>query len=104
MSILRFAAIFFSTMSPAHVERALALVRAEARNSSGVRLFCTAGVHPHDAKTCNDGTLPALLAALAAPECVAVGECGLDFDRMFSPRETQLLWFERQVALAVQVE
>lgn len=44
-------------------------------------LYFTAGVHPHEAKSCDDSTLPALRQFLAQERCVAVGECGLDFNR-----------------------
>jgi len=63
--------------------------------------YFTAGVHPHDAKTCNANTIKLLTNLLNDPKCVAVGECGLDFDRMYSPREIQETWFEEQVKLAV---
>lgn len=65
-------------------------------------LWSTAGVHPHDAKDCDEGTIPALRDLLAA-DCVrAVGECGLDFNRNYSPPEVQEDWFDRQVALACE--
>lgn len=81
---------------------ALELVRAAAESSSSaMQLFCTAGVHPHDAKSCDESTLELLGELLDAPECVAVGECGLDYDRMFSPRDVQLRWFDLQARLAV---
>ena len=79
--------------------RALDLAKSVS-SDAGVRVFSTAGVHPHDARTCDEHTLDALAELLAAPECVAVGETGLDYDRMFSKREVQLRWFERQAALA----
>jgi len=66
-------------------------------------LYSTAGVHPHDAKSCDDGTLGALRELLAQPQVVAVGECGLDFNRDFSPRPVQEKWFAEQVALAVEL-
>jgi TatD DNase family protein len=31
------------------------------------------------------------------------GECGLDFNRNFSPPDVQIAWFERQVALAMEL-
>ena len=79
------------------------------------RLYCTAGVHPHDAKSiarveCEGSAVcvdPAALAELrrlaAAPWCVSLGECGLDYDRMFSPRDVQLAVFEAQAALAAEL-
>lgn len=63
-------------------------------------LFSTAGVHPHDAKTCTPETLRVLQELSETPEVVAIGECGLDYNRDFSPRETQRYWFEAQLALA----
>ncbi len=67
-------------------------------------LHATAGVHPHDAKTCDDATLATLRQLAARPEVVAVGECGLDYNRDFSPRPVQRRWFEAQVELAVELE
>lgn len=66
-------------------------------------LYATAGVHPHDAKSCDENTLAALRALAARPEVVAVGECGLDFDRNYSPQPVQRTWFEAQVALAAEL-
>ena len=66
-------------------------------------LWATAGVHPHHAKECDDTTLDALRSLAARPEIVAIGECGLDYDRNFSPPEVQRRWFEAQVALAADL-
>ncbi|VDK81580.1 unnamed protein product [Litomosoides sigmodontis] len=52
-------------------------------------LFFTAGVHPHDAKEFDDHTICKLKKLCSAPGCVAVGECGLDFNRNFSPQDQQ---------------
>ncbi|QKF94547.1 TatD-like protein [Fadolivirus algeromassiliense] len=65
-------------------------------------LYSTAGVHPHDAKTCNKNTLDELRNLLKNDNVVAVGECGLDYDRMFSPKNVQLEWFRKQLDLAVE--
>jgi TatD DNase family protein len=64
------------------------------------QLFATAGVHPHHATDLTD-TLCAELGELArAPEVVAVGECGLDYFRNFSPHGAQQRAFHRQLELA----
>jgi TatD DNase family protein len=95
-------------------------------------LFCTAGVHPHSAKTVrawpqsvsplaescrcrysnprntrddarctqvarDPGFAADLKPLLAHPKCIAVGECGLDYNRMFSSMEDQHRVFEAQV-------
>ncbi|XP_015781476.1 uncharacterized protein LOC107359505 [Tetranychus urticae] len=68
-------------------------------------LYSTAGVHPHDAKTWTDET-ETFIRDLAAnnSEVVAIGECGLDFNRNFSPPETQLEVFEKQVQIACDLK
>jgi len=65
-------------------------------------LYATAGVHPHHASTLQPQDLPALRTLLARPEVVAVGECGLDYHRNYSPRESQLRAFEWQLQLAAE--
>lgn len=66
-------------------------------------LYSTAGVHPHEAKSWEDETEGELREILANPEVVAVGECGLDFNRNFSPQDVQLEVFEKQVVLACEL-
>lgn len=77
-----------------------ALALADAR--PGI-LWATAGVHPHHASTCQPGSVDRLRELARAERVVAIGECGLDFDRNHSPRQVQLEWFERQVELAVEL-
>jgi TatD DNase family protein len=67
------------------------------------RLFATAGVHPHHASDLDTATLAALAELARIPEVVAVGECGLDYFRNFSPRAAQQQAFHRQLELAAQV-
>jgi TatD DNase family protein len=81
--------------SPDGSERALALARAEPG-----RLRATAGVHPHLADQVDDEALARLESLHQAPLVVAVGECGLDYFRDFSPRQVQQRAFEAQLALA----
>lgn len=66
-------------------------------------LYSTAGVHPHDVKGCDDTTIDALRKLCALPQVVAVGECGLDYDRDFSPRDAQRKWFRAQIELAAEL-
>ncbi len=70
-----------------------------ARRSDCLR--ATAGVHPHDAKSWSAAT-EGELRALAA-RAVAIGECGLDYDRDFSPRDVQRRVFEAQLELAADL-
>ena len=64
------------------------------------KLYSTAGVHPHDVKSWTPDTLKTL-EGLAAKKCVvAIGECGLDYNRDFSPRDMQRKYFEQQIELA----
>jgi TatD DNase family protein len=65
-------------------------------------LFATVGVHPHHALELDASHLPSLAELLAQPRAVAVGECGLDFFRDFSPRPAQEAAFRLQLELAMQ--
>jgi TatD DNase family protein len=40
----------------------------------------------------------------ADAHCVAVGECGLDYNRMFSPKQDQRVAFEAQAVAAVRLD
>ncbi len=73
---------------------------AQALAGRHPNLYCTAGVHPHDAAHCDANTVPALRTLLAHPKVRAVGECGLDFNRNYSPHPSQEKWFVAQVELA----
>jgi TatD DNase family protein len=64
--------------------------------------WATAGVHPHHASEWDEGSHSRLLDLLHLPAVVAVGECGLDYHRNFSPREAQRLAFDAQLRLAVE--
>ena len=64
------------------------------------RLYATAGVHPHHAADYDENSV-ALITNLAQNDAVvAVGECGLDYFRNFSPREAQLAAFQSQLDIA----
>lgn len=80
---------------------------SEAARYAGLysgKLYSTAGIHPHDAKSCSEETMAKLRSLAAQPQVVAIGECGLDYNRDFSPRDVQYKWFEEQVKLALELD
>jgi TatD DNase family protein len=66
-------------------------------------VHATAGVHPHHARECDASTIPALRVLAQQPGVVAIGECGLDFNRNYSPHPDQEKWFAAQVELAIEL-
>jgi len=67
------------------------------------KLYATCGVHPHDAKTCDDNTIPTLRQLAKKSNVVAIGECGLDYNRNYSPQNIQKKWFKAQLQLAKEL-
>jgi len=65
-------------------------------------LFATAGVHPHHATDLTAGVLADLGELAGASQVVAVGECGLDYYRNYSPHAAQRDAFHRQLELAAR--
>ena len=66
-------------------------------------LYATAGVHPHHARDCGPQTISELRTIAQHPRVVAVGECGLDFNRNYSPHPDQEKWFIAQLELALEL-
>ena len=66
-------------------------------------LRAAVGVHPHDAVETASGDLDAIEALARMPEVVAVGETGLDFFRMLSPRDHQVQLFQWHADLALRL-
>ena len=65
-------------------------------------LDAAVGVHPHDAAKVDAEAWAGIVAWAADPRVVAIGETGLDYDRVFSPIEDQLVNLRRNLALAVE--
>jgi TatD DNase family protein len=63
-------------------------------------LSSTAGVHPHHAQSLDTALREELCALLRLPQVVAVGECGLDYYRNFSPPDAQRAAFIAQLEIA----
>ena len=68
--------------------------------ASEAGLFAPVGVHPHEASALDDVGRRLLESLLDRPGVVAVGETGLDYHYMNSPREVQREVFAEQVSLA----
>lgn len=67
--------------------------------------YGTAGIHPHNADDAKQEDFDLIETILREnPRIVAVGECGLDFDRMFSTRENQIRCLEKHIVLAEKLE
>ena len=63
-------------------------------------IWCTVGVHPHEAKGAADLTASTLVELAQRPKVVGIGECGLDFHYDLSPRDVQAAVFRQHVAAA----
>ena len=63
-------------------------------------MYFTLGIHPHNAKQYKRYDIEFLEANISNPKCFGIGECGLDYNRMFSPKEIQLEVFGLQIDLA----
>jgi TatD DNase family protein len=75
--------------------RALEMAEADPR------LDAAAGIHPHDASAASEADWAEVIRLAGQPGVVAIGETGLDFDRMHSPREAQLANLRRHLRLAL---
>ncbi|MEX2458478.1 MAG: TatD family hydrolase [Actinomycetota bacterium] len=73
-----------AAIDPGTSRRSIELARAHPE------VFATAGLHPHDASRFDAEVRRDLESLAADPEVVAIGETGLDWFRMHSPREDQL--------------
>ena len=67
-------------------------------------IYASVGVHPHDVKNCSEADLQHLVGLAGNREVRAWGEIGLDFNRMYSPRDDQEKWFRSQLEIAGQLD
>ena len=65
------------------------------------QLAAAVGVHPHAAAETDDAVWRRVAALASEPTVLAIGETGLDFDRMYSPVDAQLANLRRNLALAL---
>jgi len=67
-------------------------------------LHPTAGIHPHDAGQASPEDRAAIEELCRRPECVGVGETGLDWFKEFSPRPAQIESFLWHLDLARRID
>ena len=72
-----------------------------AESNPGV--YAAVGVHPHFARQCGTATLEFLIKLATNAKVKAWGEIGLDFNRMYSPREDQERWLIKQLEAADKI-
>lgn len=82
--------------NPSSCERALELVAQHPWLDASV------GVHPHDAAKVDDPGWVRIAQHAHDDRVVAIGETGLDYDRVFSPIPDQLANLRRNLALALE--
>ena len=63
-------------------------------------VWAAVGFHPHEAKDCDDAAFEEIERLSEIENVVAIGECGLDYHYMHSPRDIQRDVFMRHAALA----
>ncbi|MCL1139277.1 TatD family hydrolase [Shewanella pneumatophori] len=85
-----------------HIEESLQAVKLCQQFPE--QLYSTAGIHPHHASEWQADSLNILRKLSQAPSVIAIGECGLDYNRDFSPRDMQRKAFAEQLALAVELQ
>jgi TatD DNase family protein len=61
-------------------------------------VFATAGMHPHDASAFDATAAARIEELLGDPRVIAVGECGLDYFRMHSPKADQVRTLRTHIA------
>jgi TatD DNase family protein len=67
-------------------------------------IYFTIGCHPHNAKNFIPNDIKFLRENVNNKKCFGIGECGLDYNRMFSSKPEQIYAFENQVILAKELE
>lgn len=67
-------------------------------------VFAVCGFHPEELDKIAESDVPKLIELLKEPECVGMGEIGLDYHWQTPTRETQNYWFRRQLEIAEEMD
>lgn len=96
--------IMLTGTSIKNTEESIQIAHQWYREQGSRVLYCTAGIHPHYAKSFNAESYNILKVLLSDPFVKAVGECGLDFNRNLSSKGAQIHAFREQVRLACEMQ
>lgn len=77
---------------------------AVALSKKWSQIYAAVGVHPDSTADMTEEDIETLRSLAQEKKVVAIGEIGLDYYWDNSPREVQKKWFERQIALAREVD
>lgn len=66
-------------------------------------IYAAVGVHPHDTANWDDEWINEIRNLVENKKVVAIGEIGLDYYYDFSPKETQINAFRKQLELALEL-
>lgn len=94
MGVSKFITI---SVNPENLDQALALAKAHDD------LWCTQGIHPHNAKDFDQEVRAKIEMQAREEKVVAIGEIGLDYYYQKSPREGQIKAFRDQLCLAAKL-
>jgi len=67
------------------------------------QVFCSAGIHPHDAKDVPENYIEKIYDLMNDKSMVAIGEIGLDYFRNISGKEIQKKCFKEQLFIAQKI-
>jgi TatD DNase family protein len=67
-------------------------------------IYCSIGIHPHEAEPHEDISEAELLAEADHPKVIGIGETGLDYYYEHSPRKAQQELFKRHIRVARQLD
>ncbi len=74
---------------------------------NGIDLYCSVGVHPHEASSYDEAVEKAFVGLIEKRDkykIMAIGEIGLDYYYDYSPREVQREVFRKQLKLAYELD
>lgn len=90
----------FQTISTQRSDFAEVKALAEAHPE----IYCSIGIHPHEAEPHEDISEQELLEAASHPKVIGIGETGLDYYYEHSPREAQQTLFRRHITVARKLD